>query len=105
MMTSKKMYGLSITKHGYLIVRDHRSKGPPAIFWKHNILGKGLVQDTFEWKIQNGEADDAPGRYIKKQNHFIFNMIVMYRYVDMVWSLNCFKVWTRVRCYDNVRKF
>ncbi len=67
MMNCMKIYGLSITNHGYLIVRDHRSKGPPAIFWKHNIReNKGLVQDKFEWKIQNGEADDAPGRYLKK---------------------------------------
>ena len=66
MMNCMKMYGLSITKHGYLIVRDHRSIGPPAIFWKHNTRGKGLGQEKFEWKVQNGEADDAPGRYLKK---------------------------------------
>ncbi len=61
-----EMHGLSITKHGYLIVRHHKSIGLPSIFWKHNIRGKGLVQDKFEWKIQNGEANDAPRRYLKK---------------------------------------
>jgi hypothetical protein len=88
-----------------LIVRDHKSKGPPSIFWKHNDRGKGSVQDKFEWKIQIDEADDAPRRYLKNQIHFLLIMVLMYRHVDIVWPHNSLKVSTLVRCYDNVRKF
>ncbi len=42
MMNCIKMYGVSWTTLGVMVVRDHTSKGVPTMFWKHNLRKKKI---------------------------------------------------------------
>ena len=65
MFNCMKMYGLSKTSEGLLIVRDHRSIGEPTIFWTHNLKrGKRVVQKA-TWKVEDGTTKHEAGRVLK----------------------------------------
>jgi hypothetical protein len=63
MMNCIKMYGLSKAEDGSLLVRDHRSKGEPCIFWTHNC--HTAAEHTWNWNIGRGSAFDVPGLVLK----------------------------------------
>jgi hypothetical protein len=54
-----KMYGLGLTSRGYLIVRDHRSRGEPCFFWRHCLKGKGKEEE--KWNVATGSDGDGIG--------------------------------------------
>jgi hypothetical protein len=63
MMNCMKMYGLSWTTLGVMIVRDHTSKGVPTMFWKHN-LRKNEYEEV-EWKVAHDCERNEFGRVLK----------------------------------------
>jgi hypothetical protein len=71
-----KMYGLGLTSQGYLLVRDHRSRGEPFIFWRHNWKAKTTVEE--EWKVVAGWAVDGVGLVFKKLGSFLKLLILKF---------------------------
>ena len=63
MMNCIKMYGVSWTTLGVMVVRDHTSKGVPTMFWEHNLRKK--ENEEVEWKVANRCDDDVFGRVLK----------------------------------------
>jgi len=51
-MNCIKMYGVSLTTLGVMVVRDHTSKAVPKLVWKHNLRTKEY--EEVEWKVANG---------------------------------------------------
>ena len=64
MMNFMKMFGLGITKKKYLFVRDHRSKGCPHVFWRHNYKRKSA--EIVHWEAATGDDVDVAGGFLKK---------------------------------------
>jgi hypothetical protein len=63
-MNCIKMFGLGITKENYLFVRDHRSRGCPHVFWRHNYKCKSA--EVVHWEVGTGDEIDVTGRVLKK---------------------------------------
>jgi hypothetical protein len=63
MLNCIKMYGVSWTTLGVMIVRDRTSKGVPTMLWKHNLRNKEY--EEVEWKVANDCERNAFGRVIK----------------------------------------
>jgi hypothetical protein len=63
MMNCIKMYGVSWTTLGGMIVRDHTSKGVPTMFWKHNL--RKQQYEEVEWKVANDCERNEFGRVLK----------------------------------------
>jgi hypothetical protein len=62
MMNCMKMYGVSWTTLGVMIVRNHTSKGVPTMFWKHNL--RKNVYEKVEWKVANDCKRNEFGRVL-----------------------------------------
>jgi len=63
MINCIKMYGVSWTTLGVMVVRDDTSKGVPKMFWKHNLRKKEY--EEMEWKIANACDENDFGREFK----------------------------------------
>ena len=62
-MNSNKMYGVSWTTLGVMVIRDHTIKGVPTMFWKHNLRKKEC--EEVEWNVANGCDKDGFKRVLK----------------------------------------
>jgi hypothetical protein len=59
-----KMFGLGITKENNLFVmRDHRSRGCPHVFWKHNYKCKYV--EYVNWEVGMCDDVDVARRVLK----------------------------------------
>ena len=56
LMNYMKMYGLGLTREGYLIVRDHISRGEPFIFWRHKLCKTSYDEDVLKVNIGDGDG-------------------------------------------------
>jgi hypothetical protein len=96
MMNCMKMLGLGITKDNYLYVRDHRSRGCPHIFWRHEFKSDDI---EVHWKVGTADAADVAKRVLKKS--FPLIRIITSRLFHVVWYYILLSTHTR-RCYMNV---
>ena len=63
MMNCFKMYGISWTTLGVMVVRDYTSKGVPIMFWKHNLREKEY--EEVERKVANACEENEFGRVLR----------------------------------------
>jgi hypothetical protein len=71
-MNCMEMFGLGITKDNALFVRDHKGRGCPHVFWRHNYTGKSAV--IVHWEVGTGNDVDVAGRVLKKPIPLDYNV-------------------------------
>ena len=69
-MNCMKFFGLGITEENYLFVRDHRSRGCPHLFWKHNDKCKS--DEHVHWEVGSGDGVDVAERVLKNPIPFCY---------------------------------